>query len=522
MWRLGAVGILLLFICNEVLSLEPPKPNIVLIMADDLGFNDVGFHGSDQIPTPNIDALGAYGINLNRYYVTPMCSPSRASLMTGKCKIMPEYLKEAGYKTHIVGKWHLGYYKKEYTPTLRGFDSHIGYLCGMIDYYNHSLTIMVSILDDGVGRVVKALKKRKMLDNTIILFFADNGAPIEIELKNAGSNMPLRGQKESPWEGAVRSAAVIWSSLLKNRERTSNQLFHISDWLPTFAALAGVTVDRPIDGKNIWEALSMQKRFLIVSGVDEPEETNLQKLLEGVASLQDSGATVASRSVYRNKQRSEADSIRAAAAESFQSEVESEELDLGAPMSETNAPTSENKAPASENNAPMTANNVATMLNDRFRAMEQERSIKFFFSDNGDSDDVECENDDLSGRLNYHRKDKIGSSRRQNPKQDLVRYLKTELTTKKSSKCGDTSTVGMQKYVIAPEQPFSLGLCEKILPEYLKEAGYKTHIVGKWHLGYYKKAYTPTLRGFDSHIGYLGAMIDFYNHKHSLRFREWL
>lgn len=76
----------------------------------------------------------------------------------------------------------------------------------------------------------------------------------------------------------------------------------------------------------------------------------------------------------------------------------------------------------------------------------------------------------------------------------------------------DPSTVGMQKYVITPEQPFGLGLCEKILPEYLKEAGYKTHIVGKWHLGDYKKEYTPTFRGFDSHIGYLGAMIDFYNH----------
>lgn len=63
-------------------------------------------------------------------------------------------------------------------------------------------------------------------------------------------------QKDSPWEGAVRSGAAIWSPLLKKRQRISKQLFHISDWLPTFAHLAGVKVDRPVDGQNIWNALS--------------------------------------------------------------------------------------------------------------------------------------------------------------------------------------------------------------------------------------------------------------------------
>lgn len=131
------------------------------------GFNDVSIHGSNHIPTPNIDALGIFGIVLNRYYVAPMCTPSRSSLMTGKYpfnigmqrfvipseqpyglgleeKLLPEYLKEAGYSTNIIGKWHLGFYKKEYTPTFRGFDRYFGYMGPYIDYYNHSLTRIVS------------------------------------------------------------------------------------------------------------------------------------------------------------------------------------------------------------------------------------------------------------------------------------------------------------------------------------------------------------------------------------------
>lgn len=158
-FHLLLVGTLLLL--QTSLGAEPPRPNIVIIVADDLGFNDVGFHGSTQIPTPNIDALAYSGIILNNYYVQPICTPSRSALMTGKypihtglnhdviygpqpygiplgMKLLPQYLLKLGYVTRHVGKWHLGMAVHELTPTYRGFMSHFGYWTGHQDYYDHT------------------------------------------------------------------------------------------------------------------------------------------------------------------------------------------------------------------------------------------------------------------------------------------------------------------------------------------------------------------------------------------------
>ena len=143
-----------ILLTNNVIS----SPNILIILADDLGWNDVSYHGS-EIKTPNIDKLISLGVELDRFYVQPTCSPTRAELMTGKSamrlgitrpisknqklglgleeKILPQYLKELNYSTYLLGKWHLGSYIPDYFPTRRGFDYFYGYLTGGIGYWDH-------------------------------------------------------------------------------------------------------------------------------------------------------------------------------------------------------------------------------------------------------------------------------------------------------------------------------------------------------------------------------------------------
>lgn len=135
------------------------RPNIVLIVSDDQGWKDVGFHGSD-IATPHLDKLAAGGARLETYYAQPMCTPSRAALMTGRYphryglqtlvipsngryglptdeRLLPQVLADAGYRTAIVGKWHLGHAERKYWPLQRGFEHQYGPLLGEIDYFTH-------------------------------------------------------------------------------------------------------------------------------------------------------------------------------------------------------------------------------------------------------------------------------------------------------------------------------------------------------------------------------------------------
>ena len=141
------------------LHAQTERPNIVIVLADDLGWGDVGFHGS-EIKTPCLDALVGEGVELERFYTSPISTPTRAGLMTGRYpnrfgvrsavippwredgldeneETMADMLARNGYKNRaIIGKWHLGHTKKVHYPMNRGFSHFYGHLNGAIDYFD--------------------------------------------------------------------------------------------------------------------------------------------------------------------------------------------------------------------------------------------------------------------------------------------------------------------------------------------------------------------------------------------------
>lgn len=341
-----------------------PKPNIIHIVADDLGWKDVGFNGCTDIKTPNIDALAAGGARLSRFYVQPMCTPTRAALMTGRYPfryglqtavipsvsaygldteewLLPQCLKEAGYRTAIIGKWHLGHADKKFWPRQRGFDYQYGAMIGELDYFTHdehgvldwyrdnqpvkeegytttllgrdaarfideqnaaapfylyltfnaphtpyqapheyidrypniqdptrrTYAAMITCLDDEIGRVVAALDRKKIRDNTLILFHSDNGgtrsamfAGVMADMSNIKipcDNGPYRDGKGTLYEGGTLVGAIAnWPSRIK--PSVNSGLIHAVDIYPTLAALAGASTARskPLDGLNVWDTIA--------------------------------------------------------------------------------------------------------------------------------------------------------------------------------------------------------------------------------------------------------------------------
>ncbi len=343
------------------------KPNIVHIVADDLGWKDVGFNGCTDIITPNLDKLAAGGAKFTQFYVQPMCTPTRACLMTGRYPfryglqtiviptaaeygldttewLMPQCLKEAGYRTAIIGKWHLGHADRKYWPRQRGFDYQYGAMIGELDYFTHSehgvldwfrdnhpvkeegytttligkdaakliaehdtsvplylyLTFnaphtpyqapkeyidrysnvsdptrrtyagMVACLDDEIGRVVAAIDKKGIRENTLILFHSDNGGTrnkmftgqmADVSRLNLPcDNGPYRDGKGTLFEGGCLVAACAnWPGRIK--AQTVSGLIHAVDIYPTFAALAGASTSKckPLDGMNVWDTMAEGK-----------------------------------------------------------------------------------------------------------------------------------------------------------------------------------------------------------------------------------------------------------------------
>ncbi|MBW2273729.1 MAG: sulfatase-like hydrolase/transferase [Deltaproteobacteria bacterium] len=374
------LALLLVFIGAASPGLAAPKPNVVIIVADDLGYADPGFRGS-AIDTPSIDALAAGGMELPRFYVAPICSPTRAALMTGRDPIrlgvsygvilpwdsggvhtsehfMPESFQAAGYQTAIVGKWHLGHSQQGLTPNARGFDHFYGHLHTEVGYYPPFANVggrdfqrngksveeegyetyllakeaanwiasrdkerpfflyvpflapheplaapeelvekyaglkderpparspsdklsraarmtgrksrrplyaaTVEAMDQAIGRILTALDREKIVDETIVLFFSDNGAT-RVYGRGGGDNSPLRGGKAETYEGGIRVVSLIrWPGMIQSGAKL-DQVMTVMDVFPTLASAAGIETrgERKLDGVDMWPAIKRGQR----------------------------------------------------------------------------------------------------------------------------------------------------------------------------------------------------------------------------------------------------------------------
>ena len=353
----------------------------MILVADDMGWADVGYHGS-KIRTPNIDRLQQRGVELDRFYVAPMCTPTRAALLTGRYwsrfgntkpsneRVLPwdtvtlaRAVKEEGYSTSISGKWHLGS-KPEWGPRKFGFDQSYGSLAGGINPWNHlykhgpysktwhrndqlieetghvtdlltndairfikekkdkpyllyvaytavhtpfdepakwldrvknseperqQYVACLEHMDNSIGQIVDAIKEEGHAENTLILFFSDNGGTngddssrypnTNTKGKIKGLNEPLRGWKGEVYEGGIRVPALAyWPGELEPRK--INTFTHVTDLMPTICGLAGYKPKKDLkwDGIDLWPILKRKsdgskERLLYCKGVNGTNST---------------------------------------------------------------------------------------------------------------------------------------------------------------------------------------------------------------------------------------------------------
>ena len=329
-------------------------PNVVVILTDDQGWGDLSCHGNTNLRTPRIDSLAKEGALFERFYVCPVCSPTRAEFLTGryhlKCGVVnvstggerldldertiADVFRGAGYSTGMFGKWHNGI-QYPYHPTGRGFEEFYGFCSGHWgDYFSPPLDhngqlvqgqgfmaddltshaiqyiqqprqnpffcylalntphspmqvpdpywerfkdlepqlkatnpaqenlpmtraalAMVENIDANVGRLLDALEERKLADNTIVLFFCDNGP------NSFRWNGGMKGRKGQTDEGGVRSPLLIrWPGQIPAGTRVE-PIAGAIDLLPTLADLAGIELptDRPLDGISVKPLLTDSK-----------------------------------------------------------------------------------------------------------------------------------------------------------------------------------------------------------------------------------------------------------------------
>ena len=336
------------------------QPNILLILVDDLGYGDLSSYGAVDLKSPNIDSLMDQGIRLDNFYANcPVCSPTRAALLTGRypdlvgvpgvvrtfpldsfgclhkdAVLLPKPLKNVGYDTSIIGKWHLGL-KSPNTPNEHGFDHFHGFLGDMMDdYYNHrrsgfnymrlnnktidpkghatdiftdwaidylntrkdnakpffmylaynaphtpiqppqdwlekvkkrekditdkraKLVALIEHLDDGIGKVIKALKQSNLANNTLIIFTSDNGGQGNV----GASNGNLSGAKEDMLEGGIKVPfCAVWPNNIKPGSRNSENMLLTMDIFPTICNASGAEIEHTIEGIDFLPLLQGQK-----------------------------------------------------------------------------------------------------------------------------------------------------------------------------------------------------------------------------------------------------------------------